>query len=351
MKKVHIYIDESEINGTIVLGAIIVPEKHIYTLDRRLTDLRRQMLREMQRHNYPILNPALAHEDKYSRQKTERIRLAAGGLPEIHAAELWSSDIVFWKERDGTPVLMERHRNWLNKALALIEEFGIQYHRNVLRPEVQVALEGAENDIYNTIKPYLTKDIQKDKVSKLQKDPYIRLLFGLIQGLDRVAEENKFSYKVICDSGKKNEMFKTFETFTLLKQYGSWQRLDNIDFQDSHSNTLIQLCDVVTYFDTKADYLEDGHRDKGPAKVLRNKYFRRAWRRTPRPEGPTTEDGFFLFPSLAYAELMAMFTEMALLHSGGQQKTLPERRRRLQEVMKQFPDVFQRNYQIRIKRP
>lgn len=89
-----------------MLGAVIVPDRHRYTLERRLMDLRCRLLREMQQHRYPILNAAEAGKDKTSRQRTERARLAAGGLPELHAAELWSGDQVFWMERDGTPALL-----------------------------------------------------------------------------------------------------------------------------------------------------------------------------------------------------------------------------------------------------
>lgn len=88
MQTTHIYVDESEISGNLMLGAVLVPDKHRYAADRHLTTLRRKMLRVMHAERYPILDPERAGQDRTSRQRTERARLAAGGLPEIHAAEL-----------------------------------------------------------------------------------------------------------------------------------------------------------------------------------------------------------------------------------------------------------------------
>ena len=324
-----------------MLGAVIVPDRHRYTLERRLMDLRRRLLREMQQHRYPILNAAEAGKDKTSRQRTERARLAAGGLPELHAAELWSGDQVFWMERDGTPALLERHRKWLRQVLSLVNEFEVTYRRNVLTVENQQRITtNPEVSIHDRIRPWLTPDISPVKVQKLQTDPYVRLFFGLVQSIEAVAQAEQWNYRIVCDRGKQNEMFNAFQTFDLLKTKGRWQRLESIEFQHSHENALIQLCDVVTYIDTKATYLAQGHKDKGPANQLRKRYFARARRHTPAPQGAIDEHGFFVLPGMAYAELMAMLTEMALLHCGGRVATLPERRKRLVEIMEHFPDVF-----------
>ena len=174
LKQFHIYIDESELNGNIVMGAIAVPEKHRYALERRLTDLRKRMLREMRLHDYPILKPAVPGIKQSSHQKTERARLAAGGLPEIHAAELWSSTEVFWKERDGTDLLLKRHRTWIKQALALVNEFDVTYRRNVLTVEAQRQLETSpEVSIFEILRPWLTRDISEKNVRQLQIDPYV----------------------------------------------------------------------------------------------------------------------------------------------------------------------------------
>lgn len=351
MKKVHIYIDESELNGIRILGAIVVPDKHRYMAERRLTDLRKRMLGSMQKHGYPILNPAEAQNDKYSRQKTERARLAAGGLPEIHAAELWSSDMVFWMSRDGTPALRDRHQKWLRETLSVFASLQMTYYRNVLMPGTFKRMEENEPEVFDVIQPYLTQDIRRDKVKTLQKDPYVRLLFGLMQSLDAVAKENGWEYNIVCDRGKKNEMFKIFETFYLLKKFGSWQGLQGIDFKESHEVSLIQLCDVVTYIDTKAGCLEEGHRDKAAAMALQKRYIAPFSRPIPRQILGLSRDGFFRYPSPGYTELMAMLTEMALLHCGGMNKTLPERRRRLQEIMEQYPDIFLFNFPLPVRKP
>ncbi|MFC5849480.1 hypothetical protein [Deinococcus petrolearius] len=56
--------------------------------------------------------------------------------------------------------------------------------------------------------------------------------------------------------------------------------------------------------------------------------------------------GGYLIPgSHAYAELLVMFAEMALLHSGGTAATLEERKRRLQEVIAQYPAQVSPNVQ------
>lgn len=352
MKKFHIYIDESEIEGNIILGAIVVPSKRTYAAERRITDLRKRVLREMQLHDYPILRPPEEGQKQKSRLKTERARLAAGGLPEIHAAELWSGDVVFWKKRDGTDILIKRHRKWLEQCLALVTEFDVTYRRNVLTVAAQERLKThPEVSIYQTLRPWLTADIREVQVLQLQNDPYIRLLFGLLQGIEQVARAEQWQYTIICDKGKKNEIFKVFDTFTLLKRHGSWQNLQGIDFQDSHDNGLLQLCDVATYVDAKADYLPERHNDLLPLKRVWTKYLKKAWRHTPAPTALATPEGFFRVPSMAYAELMAMLTEMALLHSGGLSRTLPLRRQRLQDVMDRYPDVFLSSFPVPVRKP
>ncbi|GHF58158.1 hypothetical protein GCM10017781_38000 [Deinococcus metalli] len=50
MKTTHIDIDESEIGGHILPGAVVVPERHRYAAQRRLMDLRQRMLRETRMH-------------------------------------------------------------------------------------------------------------------------------------------------------------------------------------------------------------------------------------------------------------------------------------------------------------
>lgn len=341
MKKVHIYIDESEINGNIILGAIAVPDKHRYMLERRLNDLRRRILREMKRHDYPILNPAEADNDRSSRRRTERVRLAAGGLPEIHAAELWSSIEVFWKERDGTPVLFERHIGWLKEALALVREFDVTYHINPFTAEAQAkSKERGELSIYDFLSAALTSDISKKKVQELQNDYYVRMLFSFMQSLEVMAKSEGRRHYFTCDKGKRNEMFVAFETFETLKRFGSWERLEKIEFQHSHDNPLIQLADVVTYVESKVQFLPEGHKDKLLASQLRHKYLKRAKRFNPMPEGMPDTYGPFTHRSVAYAEVVAMLTEMAFLHCGGMARTLPERKRRLGLLLEGFPETF-----------
>lgn len=340
MQTTHIYVDESEISGNLMLGAVLVPDKHRYAADRHLTTLRRKMLRVMQVERYPILDPERAGQDRTSRQRTERARLAAGGLPEIHAAELWSSDEVFWKERDGTPQLRDRHLGWLREALEVVARFELTYTANTLSVERQAAMVARpEADLVSMVEPLLTKDISRKKVRELQKDPFVRMLFGLMQGLERFAQQDRSPYSLTVDRGKKNEMFRTFETFSTLKQHGSWQWLQGIDFQHSHDSALVQLADVVTYVRAKALWLPTEHKDKPLATHLWQRYLRQ--RQRPLPEMTSTTEGFFPRPSLAYAELVAMLTEMALLYCGGTGASLPERRARLAQMLAGFPEVFQ----------
>ncbi|MFC5849485.1 DUF3800 domain-containing protein [Deinococcus petrolearius] len=265
----HIYIDESEMEGNILLGAILVPDRHRYALERRLNDLRRRMLREMQILGYPILDSAQAALDRTSRQRTERVRLSAGGLPEIHAAELWAGDQVFWQQRDGTDALFHRHLQWLRAALDLMDGFGITYHTNSLTAvQERGKLTDREGDVFARLQPVLTKDISAKKFRKLQDDPFVRMLFGLMQALEQQGRGEGWTYQLVCDRGKKNEMFKTFETFETLKQHGRWRNLISTDFQDSSENALLQLCDAVTYVHAKARWLPAEHRHKALAQQL-----------------------------------------------------------------------------------
>jgi hypothetical protein len=339
---VSIYIDESEINGNILIGAIVVPDKYKYSLSRKLNLIRRRMLKVMRQQDYPILISSRSPDDRTSRQRTERVRLAGGGLPEIHAAELWTGDEVFWKERDGTGILFNRHLKWLKEALGLIEEFEVTYHLNSLNVDSQNRIKNLpEAEMHAALGPFLTKDISIKKLSSLQKDPFVRLLFGFMQSLERYYAKNQKTYTVICDKGKKNEMFKGFETFSTLKKYGSWQMMTSIGFEDSHDNPLIQLSDVVTYIEAKALWLDDNHKDKNLFEQLKRKYLNKASRPTLVPfNEPMDENGFLLRPSILYAELMMMFTEMALLHCGGTNSSLPERKERLERITSRYPDVF-----------
>lgn len=300
------------------------------------------MLKAMRQQDYPILIPSRSPDDRTSRQRTERVRLAAGGLPEIHAAELWTGGEVFWKERDGTSVLFDRHLKWLKEALELIEEFEVAYHLNSLNIDSQNRIKNLpEAEMYATLKPFLTKDISIRKLSSLQKDPFVRLLFGFMQSLERYYAKSQKSYTVICDKGKKNEMFKGFETFNTLKKYGSWRMMTGISFEDSHDNPLIQLSDVITYIEAKVLWLDDNHKDRVLFEHLKRKYLNRASRPTLIPfNEPIDENGFLLRPSILYAELMMMFTEMALLHCGGTNSSLPERKKRLAYITARYPDVF-----------
>ena len=280
--------------------------------------------------------------DRTSRQRTERVRLSAGGLPEVHAAELWSGDEVFWMERDGTPRLRDRHMGWLRATLQLVETFEVTYSLNALPLERQRALaDRPEDDLSVVLESWLTRDISRKKVRALQGDPFVRTLFGLMQGLERAALQKGQRYHLTVDRGKKNEMFRSFDTFSTLKSHGSWNRLESIRFEHSHEDVLVQLADVVTYVEAKATWRGPGHPDGVQAARLRNRYLHRAYRPLPPVEGNTRQDGFFALPSRAYTELMAMLTEMALLHCGGSPASLPERRARLAEIMARYPEVFQ----------
>ncbi|WP_344870160.1 DUF3800 domain-containing protein, partial [Deinococcus aetherius] len=274
----HVYIDESEMLGDIALGAVVVPDRHRYTVERRLSDLRRRVLREMRTLGYPILDPALAAADRTSRQRTERARLAAGGLPELHAAELWTGDEVFWMERDGTERLFERHLKWLRAALALVGEFDITYRINYLSAEAQALHQSGapETDLYAYLGSFLTRDVSPKRLRQLQNDVFVRLLFALMQDLDLESQQGGWRCAVTCDRGKRNEIFKSFQTFETLKKYGYWKNMTAPDFQESHENPLIQLADIVTYVHTKANALPEGHRHKEVAVRMYLRYLKRA---------------------------------------------------------------------------
>ncbi|AWN24045.1 hypothetical protein DKM44_13030 [Deinococcus irradiatisoli] len=330
MTRYHVFIDESEDQANLytVLGAILVPEHLLPQLEREMNKLRASLGRTMRRKKYPIYFAEESRLKKSARSEARRIR--AGGLPEIHAKDIWDSSNVFQCERSVEA--LERRNEWLYKISELFIKFDIIFMSNKFEGKYRSFVTPRYEATFEAFLPFLTKDQSKEKIKSLLEDVHYSITFELFLRLDTLSELDMKIASVTCDKGRRSELFGRFLGFDRARKYGYWQNFPTPIFVDSFSSNGIQIADFATYFMMKTAYLEDpGHY---ASKIYERVQLRHQDFKTSLATATQFSSGRPLPKHRAL--LSAMITESILLHCGGLKNTEPLREAKVEELTRYF---------------
>lgn len=331
MSRYHVFVDESEFaaDELVMLGALLVPEDVLPKLERDLTKLRETIGRKMRREKYTAYVGSDA-DLKRQRCRPEAARLRAGGLPEIHAKEMWNSSGSYHCKR--TPDLIPRRNEWLFRVARILNKYPVLFVTRSFQGKFRSFDNSAEKELIAVLEEVITPDISRKDVDDLIHDIHFAITFELFIYLDSLNEVGVDICSVTCDKGKRTELFGKFEGFERAREYGYWQNFPNPKFEDSHESAGVQLADFLTYFTGKIFYAED-------TTAIEWEVYSRIGQKHQRfitSSGEAATNAAVTPPRRIAALMTAMQIEAILLHCGGLATSRPQRRETAEQLTRQL---------------
>lgn len=327
----HVFIDESEFvsDQLVTLGALLVPIEKMSAVERDVKNLREVIGRKMRRTRYTAYSGS-EEELKAHRCRPQAARLRAGELPEIHAKEMWQSQGAYHCAR--SPESLIRRNEWVDRVTRIIEKHSLIYMTRSFQGKHRefkfVTLLGQSSPIFD----FITPDLSTNKIAELENDIHFAITFEIFMELNSLDEVGIKIESVTCDKGKRSELFGRFAGFDRARPFGYWQNFPNPIFEDSHSSAGLQLSDFITYFQAKVLYYNDSQLETPEWKIYQRL---RKFHRTFQTSVAQAEMHKAIRPERRYRKLLlAMQIEAALLHSGGQSRSLAFREEAVRRLAK-----------------
>ncbi|QLG11036.1 DUF3800 domain-containing protein [Deinococcus sp. D7000] len=318
----HVFVDESEAHDDklLVLGAVLIREDHLAGINRDMNALRETIGRKMRREKYPVYfgDP---HSFKRSPMRTEAVRLRAGGLPEIHAKDMWQSQHAY--ECPRSPESLARRNEWIHRVTRIFQNHQVLFIARNFQGKFRTFAGTKAEHFFDVFGDHLTPDQSRKEVEKLLEDVHFAITFELFIYLNSLMEVGIEICSVTCDRGKRSELFGKFDGFDRAREYDYWQNFPNPIFEDSFDSNGLQLADFMVYFYTKTFY---GHHHNPPRPERQVISRISHCLITPvTSTGAATRDASGVPTERESRLMVAMQVEAALLHCGGQRITEPDR--------------------------
>lgn len=240
--EVQVALDEFEREKVSVLTAIIMPVERLARFEREWAGLRQEMRRELLAH-YPFAAEAKA--------------LADGGLPEIHAVDLFQSAGLFRNDPAARPGYWRKHREWLARAVTILYRARPQILTHRWRPEYtefNVKVLGLPSQTFAQGIPF--KNMRR-KMDRLFLSPYVWTLNHTISYLEEHFAEHGLHGTLLCDEHEDGRGFSLLKTFDLVRGLSPHEtHLPAPRFASSHEHALLQAADVACYVFGQVYYAE-----------------------------------------------------------------------------------------------
>jgi Protein of unknown function (DUF3800) len=324
-----VFVDESATKDgkSVAVCGIIVRQQDVSEVREKLRNIQQRVAKAMHEYGYPIVDPVKLLPKDTSRCRTERKRISSGGLPELHATELWNSSDVFQTSRPPPPGQFERHLSWIEEALSLLSEYEI-FFRPHFTMDVDHTVKKASKyntSVYDQLRDRgrLTEDIRKKLAEGILFNPYFGLQMSMLIAIDANAQHWGWTVELIGDKGKETEYLKKLvAAFDRLKTANLLDTFPIPDFMNSDEEPMLQLADLATYIFFKHQTAKSSDWDYEFINPLFERYIapRILSSLAPNIRGAMTDNRH-------YAIYRAIQVEITLVHAGLDQKTLQLRKK------------------------
>lgn len=162
----------------------------------------------------------------------------------------------------------------------------------------------------------LPKGISCKKAEQFLYELSINMLLSLLCKLQKYLVAVDGYANIVCDTGRRNEVFKLLDSFYVVQQWKVFNRLSLPQFKTGVEEPLLQLADVLAYFLQRAFAPNIGDFYREEAILVCKKVFQE------HDVGEHLHEQFFS-PLYGLAAL-AMLAEIAFIHSGGAKSRVTE---------------------------
>lgn len=229
--EVQLALDEYHRDGVTVITIMIIPIENMERFEYQWTQLQKDIRFRLLK-DYPI-----ARKSKH---------LISGGLPEIHAVEMYKCSGYYRQEEMSD--YWRLNRDWLARAVAIIANSKVK----ILSKPWDDTLTEWQIDYLGLPSKTFAKNIRyrkmQNKMDKLFKSNYIWLLNHMISYVEEYFLFNKLTGTLICDEHDDGRGFSLMKTFDLAREKDNGiHNLPAPKFVSSQDQALLQAVDVASY--------------------------------------------------------------------------------------------------------
>lgn len=229
--EVQIVLDEYHRDDVTAITMMIIPVERI----KRFEDQWRQLQRDIK---YSLLKdyPAAKRSDY----------LMSGGLPEIHAVEIYKC--CGYYRREDTLDYQSLNKDWLARAVAIIANSRV----TILSKSWDKSQTDWNVDYLGLPSETFAKGIKykkmRNKMDRLFKSNYVWLLNHMISYIEEYFLFNKLYGTLLCDDHDDGRGFSLMKTFDIARDHNDTKHnLPAPRFASSNDHPLLQAVDVASY--------------------------------------------------------------------------------------------------------
>lgn len=238
MKPYGVYFDESEKirpegdDSVYVFTAALIADSRKRALERKLTNLRREMTREVLR-----IMPELEQDSK----------LTDGKLLEIHAVDLYQSGGVYRKIKRLRPDFYHQQHEWLRRCLEYSAGYGVQYFTHMTSKSRYSDAWPHGNNMPDDLCRYLKYDSVLKRLRSMHQNPYFLALPIILSKLDEYLIKNNGYADIFCHTNESTKGFSTIGTYSTAQSRGHYTSLKQPTFRTCSQEQVIQSADAAGY--------------------------------------------------------------------------------------------------------
>ncbi|MFB9994112.1 DUF3800 domain-containing protein [Deinococcus oregonensis] len=321
-KNVAVFFDESsDSDGTMHgIGGLVVPMTSLASLEIQLHKLRKKMRLFLYNNHYTnLFSPEFANGA--TRKEAASVRL--GGLPKIHATDLWGTKNLFKTsyENFGT------HVRWMKKLVKLLQQHNCHFFtRIIIDPEIS-KMSHIVNRAY-----FIESNVHKHfgiNFETFEKRFLKQSNFGLtvesMYLLEKFLDKDTKIHRIVGDGGNPSQQLAISSVVKVAYEQGIIRNYPIPEFPSSVSENLLQAVDVCLFF-----FMRDFWRRHDDPKTsihldIRNEVMK-IWTPVSVVPSMTRHQTVGREAPDLNKFILAILWEMLLLHSGGSPSSVPERK-------------------------
>lgn len=247
----YIYLDEFERGDVFTLSVVLIPADQAAQVLADWDALRKKIKTVLLK-DYP----AASHHPK----------LQGNQLPEIHAVELFQSQGYYRKHKPGTFLEDKywlQHYEWLEEALKIVQKHNLSFltfphSANSSLVSHEEALTWLFENVFKAEGTEHSSEEKKgyslSKFESLVKNKYFTDLPKVLVFLEQHLREMGKYGEIICDDNDMSKGFLVTNSIDWLREKQHYENLTRPRFASSLDESLIQVCDVLSYISGQALY-------------------------------------------------------------------------------------------------